>query len=67
MNDKNPSIGITVSKSKNRTVVEYALKGTNKPIGVLTYNLSSTLLEDMNNLLPTPEEIVERLSVLDRI
>ena len=63
--EENPSIGIIICKSKNRTVVEYALKSTNKPIGVSTYNLSNTLPADMKNLLPTPEEIIERLSVLD--
>ena len=63
--EENPSIGIIICKSKNRTVVEYALKSASKPIGVSTYDLSSTLPEDMKNLLPTPEEIIERLSVLD--
>jgi hypothetical protein len=63
--DENPSIGIIICKSKKRTIVEYALKNSNKPIGVSTYNLSNTLPEDMKNLLPTPEEIINRLSVLD--
>jgi predicted nuclease of restriction endonuclease-like (RecB) superfamily len=63
--DENPSIGIIICKSKNRTVVEYALKSANKPIGVSTYDLSSSLPEDLKNLLPTPEEIIERLSILD--
>lgn len=63
--DENPSIGIIICKSKKRTIVEYALKNSNKPIGVSTYSLSSNLPEDMKNLLPTPEEIIKRLSVLD--
>ena len=63
--EENPSIGIIICKSKNRTIVEYALKSTNKPIGISTYDLSNTLPEDMKNLLPTPEEIIARLSVLD--
>lgn len=63
--EENPSIGIVICKSKKRTIVEYALKNSNKPIGVSTYNLSNTLPEDMKNLLPTPEEIIQRLSALD--
>lgn len=63
--DENPSIGIIICKSKKRTIVEYALKNSNKPIGVSTYNLSNTLPEDMKNLLPTPEEIIQRLSAID--
>jgi len=63
--EENPSIGIIICKSKNRTVVEYALKSASKPIGVSTYDLSSTLPENMKDLLPTPEEITESLSLLD--
>ena len=44
---------------------EYALKSASKPIGVSTYDLSNTLPENMKNLLPTPEEIIQRISVLD--
>ena len=65
LDDENPSIGIIVCKSKNRTVVEYTLKNANAPIGVATYNHYETLPEDMKSLLPTPEEIAERLAVLN--
>ncbi|MHB1484310.1 MAG: PDDEXK nuclease domain-containing protein [Saccharofermentanales bacterium] len=65
LQEENPSIGIIICKSKNRTVVEYALKSASKPIGVSTYDLSNTLPENMKNLLPTPEEITESLSILD--
>ena len=34
---ENPSIGIIICKSKNRTVVEYALNNNPSPIGVATY------------------------------
>ena len=63
--EENPSVGIIICKSKKRTRVEYTLKDTNKPIGVATYNLFDTLPENMKSLLPTPEEITERLKVLD--
>lgn len=31
---ENPSIGIIICKSKDKTIVEYALKQSNTPIGV---------------------------------
>lgn len=65
LEDENPSIGIIICKSKNRTIVEYALKSLNKPIGVATYKFYDRLPDDMKNLLPTSEEIIERLGALD--
>lgn len=61
--DENPSIGIIICKSKDKTFVEYALKQTNAPIGVATYQLRNTLPEDMKAMLPEPEEIVKRLRI----
>ena len=64
MEHENPSIGIIICKSKNRTVVEYALSDSDKPIGVSTYQIRDTLPEQMKNLLPSPEEIKKRLEGL---
>jgi predicted nuclease of restriction endonuclease-like (RecB) superfamily len=58
---ENPSIGIIICKSKNRTVVEYALKRTDTPIGIANYSISEELPERMKELLPSAEEIAERL------
>ena len=55
--EENPSIGIIICKSKNRTRVEYTLKATNKPIGVATYSFYESLPDDMRALLPSPDEI----------
>ncbi|GHV79219.1 hypothetical protein AGMMS49944_10100 [Spirochaetia bacterium] len=55
--DENPSIGIIICKSKNRTRVEYTLKTANKPIGIATYSFYETLPENMRSLLPSPDEI----------
>ena len=55
--DENPSIGIIICKSKNRTRVEYTLKTTHKPIGVATYSFYERLPENMRSLLPSPDEI----------
>jgi predicted nuclease of restriction endonuclease-like (RecB) superfamily len=57
MEGENASIGILVCKSKNRTIVEYALKETSKPIGVATYKIVSAVPEELQNDLPSPEAI----------
>ncbi|MBP7432506.1 DUF1016 family protein [bacterium] len=62
--DENPSIGIIVCKTKDRTEVEYALKKSGTPIGVATYKITKTLPESMKNLLPSPEKIAQKLSGL---
>ena len=62
--EENSSMGIIICKSKDKTYVEYALKQSNAPIGVATYQLQNTLPEEMRSMLPEPEEIVKRLSIL---
>ncbi|MEM9846603.1 MAG: PDDEXK nuclease domain-containing protein [Bacteroidota bacterium] len=62
---ENDAIGIVICKSKDRTVVEYALKTTNQPIGVSTYVISSNLPKDFKDLLPSPEAIRKRLEHLN--
>ena len=62
--DENPSIGIILCKSKERTVVEYALRESAKPIGVATYRMVSALPQDLRDLLPAPEQIVRLLEGL---
>lgn len=63
--DENPSIGIIICKTKDKTYVEYALKQTNAPIGVATYQLSNSLPENMKEMLPEPEEIVKKLRIFE--
>lgn len=58
---ENDAIGIIICKSKKKTVVEYALKTTNQPIGVATYSLTSHLPDAYHNILPGEDEIRERL------
>ncbi|HHT9126862.1 MAG TPA: PDDEXK nuclease domain-containing protein [Candidatus Brocadiia bacterium] len=62
--DENPSIGIILCKDKNRTIVEYALKDTKKPIGVSTYKLTEKLPRELKKYLPAPEEMIKRLEEL---
>jgi predicted nuclease of restriction endonuclease-like (RecB) superfamily len=57
--DENPSIGIIICKTKNRTRVEYTLKTANTPIGVATYSIHDSLPENLRFLLPSPDEIAK--------
>lgn len=61
-----PSIGIIICKSKNRTVVEFALQDINKPIGVATYNLVEKLPVNIQQFFPTSSEFVERVESITR-
>jgi len=61
LEDENPSIGIIICKEKSRTTVEYALKDSNQPIGISTYKLTESLPQNLKGLLPSSEEIEEKL------
>jgi hypothetical protein len=58
---ENASIGIILCKEKSRTIVEYALHDTRKPIGVATYRTVRRLPREFRGLLPAPEQIVQLL------
>lgn len=50
------TIGLIICKSKNNTVVEYALANSSKPMGVAEYKLSE-LPKDIAEYLPSQEEL----------
>lgn len=52
----NPSIGIILCKSKNKVIVEYALRNTKRPMGVSTYKLIKALPKSLQGKLPSSEE-----------
>jgi len=54
--DENPSIGIVICKSKRRTIVEYSLRESRKPIGVSTYRVLKSLPAELKGQLPSPEQ-----------
>ncbi len=60
--DENPAIGIILCKTKDRTIVEYALRESNKPIGVTTYQIVSTLPQEFQGQLPDPTQIARLLA-----
>jgi len=59
----NPTIGLLLCKTKNRVVAEYALRDSNKPIGVAEYQLLAALPEDLQTSLPSIEQIERELRV----
>ena len=59
--DEAPSLGIILCKSKDRTIVEYALRESNKPIGVGSYRMVSALPAEYEGQMPTPEQIAKLL------
>ena len=58
---EHPSIGILICKSKDRTVVEYALKVASKPVGVATYRMVTALPPELESELPAPDDIARLL------
>jgi len=60
----NPTIGLLICKSKNNTVVEYTLRGMEKPLGVSEYKLNDNLPQNFKSSLPQIEEIEKELQKL---
>jgi YhcG PDDEXK nuclease domain len=62
--DDRSSIGLLLCKSKNRLVVEYALRDLKKPIGVAGWKarMVESLPEELKGSLPTVEELEAELS-----
>ena len=58
----NPTIGLLLCKSKNKVVAEYALRDSNKPIGVAEYQLIEALPAELQTSLPSIEAIEQALS-----
>jgi hypothetical protein len=56
-----PTIGLLLCKSKNHVVAEYALRDTNKPIGVAAYQLVEALPKELETSLPSIEQIEREL------
>ncbi|MBU1053096.1 MAG: DUF1016 family protein [Proteobacteria bacterium] len=65
MPDENPSIGMILCREKKRTIVEYALKESNKPIGVAAYRIVKRLPADLKGKLPEPKQIEKLLEAVE--
>ncbi|MBI4712603.1 MAG: DUF1016 domain-containing protein [Planctomycetes bacterium] len=57
MRNENPSIGIILCRDKDRTIVEYALRDSRKPIGVATYRIMTKLPMGLRKELPSPKQV----------
>lgn len=63
----NPTIGMLLCKTKDKLIVEYALRDIEKPIGVAEYEtkILESLPEDFKGKLPSVEEIEEEFKKHD--
>lgn len=66
--DDKPSIGLLLCRSKNKVVVEYALRHLKRPIGVAQWETSivKALPKEFTGILPTVEEIEAELAERDK-
>lgn len=61
--DDTPSIGLILCRTKNRTVVEYTLRDTTRPIGVSQFQITEALPDNLKGSLPTIEQIEAELTL----
>ena len=60
---ENPSIGIVLCKSADKSYVEYMIQDYDKPMGVATYKTATDMPERLRKALPDQEEL---LKIIDR-
>lgn len=65
MKDERPSIGMILCRTKDRAIVEYALRESKKPIGVASYQIVKRLPKALAGELPEPKEIEKLLMDLN--
>jgi predicted nuclease of restriction endonuclease-like (RecB) superfamily len=59
-----PTIGIILCKTKNKTIAEYALRDVQKPIGISTHRFSQELPEAMKDRLPSVEALEKQINTV---
>ena len=57
------TIGLLICKGKDKLSVEWALKGTNTPIGVTSYEVRNELPKEVLEKLPTEEDINKHIDI----
>jgi predicted nuclease of restriction endonuclease-like (RecB) superfamily len=60
-----PTIGLLICKTKDNTMVKWALESTQHPIGVSEYRISEILPREVASNLPTIAEIESGLALTD--
>ncbi|MBE7381347.1 MAG: DUF1016 family protein [Leptolyngbya sp. SIO1E4] len=63
--DDQPTIGIILCKSKNKTIAEYALRDVTKPISVSTHRISNELPDPLKARLPSIEALEKELETVE--
>ena len=58
----NPTIGLLICRQKDSLLAQYALEGSNLPLGISEYDLSQLYPEKVEGTMPTIEEIETKLS-----
>lgn len=66
---ENPSIGIVLCKDYNKSFVDYVIHDFNKPMGVSTYNFTTSkdMSDELRKVLPDIEELRKLLDECDDI
>ena len=62
----NPTIGLLICGQKDSLLAQYALEGSNLPLGISEYELSKLYPEKVEGTIPTIEEIEARLGNEDK-
>ncbi len=57
----NPTIGLLICRQKDSLLAQYALEGSNLPLGISEYELSKLYPEKVEGTIPTIEEIEAKL------
>ena len=57
----NPSVGLILCRDKNKIVAEYALKDMTKPIGVSEYKLFEDVPQELQDKVPSLEDLESRI------
>lgn len=57
----NPTIGLLICRQKDSLLAQYALEGSNLPLGISEYELSQLYPENIEGTIPTIEEIEAKL------
>lgn len=58
----NPTIGLLICKRKDKLLAQYALEGSNLPLGISEYDLERLYPEKVEGTIPTIEEIEAKLT-----
>jgi len=60
-----PTIGLILCQSKGQTLAEYSFAGIDKPIGIATYELTRSLPDEVQSVLPTVDQIETELQRIE--